>query len=119
MLRLLRPSRLTALAFSAAACTALLGCPADPAKTTPANEGAPSAPAVAPTAPLVPKREVADWCPEHGVPESVCTRCNEALVPEFKAKGDWCAAHTVPESHCFTCNPEREADFKAKAPQGT
>ena len=44
-------------------------------------------------------------CPEHGVLESVCTKCNPALIPVFKAKGDWCDAHGFPESFCPICNP--------------
>ena len=31
-----------------------------------------------------------DWCNEHQVPESQCTRCNPSLIPAFKATGDWC-----------------------------
>lgn len=46
-----------------------------------------------------------DWCDEHGVPESQCTRCNPSLIPAFKATGDWCAEHGVPESQCTKCNP--------------
>ncbi|MBK9258210.1 MAG: hypothetical protein IPM54_00050 [Polyangiaceae bacterium] len=46
-----------------------------------------------------------DWCGEHGVPESQCTRCNPELIPAFKATGDWCAEHAVPESQCLKCNP--------------
>ena len=47
-----------------------------------------------------------DWCEEHAVPESQCTRCDPALIPAFKATGDWCAEHGVPESQCLKCNPE-------------
>ena len=46
-----------------------------------------------------------DWCVEHGVPESMCTRCNASLTPAFKATGDWCVEHDLPESHCLECNP--------------
>jgi len=46
-----------------------------------------------------------DWCGSHGVPESVCTRCNPDLIPAFQATGDWCAEHGLPESQCLTCNP--------------
>jgi hypothetical protein len=46
-----------------------------------------------------------DWCEEHQVPESQCTRCNPALTPAFKATGDWCEEHGVPESQCTRCNP--------------
>jgi len=46
-------------------------------------------------------------CAEHGVLESLCTRCNPALVPVFRARGDYCEEHGLPESICPTCHPER------------
>ncbi|NUO52828.1 MAG: efflux RND transporter periplasmic adaptor subunit [Polyangiaceae bacterium] len=46
-------------------------------------------------------------CKEHGVLESVCTKCNPALIAVFKAKGDWCEQHGFPESFCPICHPER------------
>ncbi len=46
-----------------------------------------------------------DWCSEHEVPETLCTRCNPELAAAFKATGDWCAEHGVPESQCRQCNP--------------
>lgn len=46
-----------------------------------------------------------DWCSEHAVPESLCTRCNSSLIPAFKATGDWCKEHGLPESQCKLCNP--------------
>lgn len=94
---------------------ALLGCP----------EGTPAKPTSEPAAvksteapkPLVSKPQVADWCGEHGVPESVCTRCDEKLVAGYKAKNDWCAKHDLPDSQCFQCHPEHEAKWKALAPK--
>lgn len=47
-----------------------------------------------------------DWCGEHQVPESQCTRCNPDLIAAFKATGDWCAEHGMPESQCLACNPD-------------
>lgn len=47
-----------------------------------------------------------DWCGEHQVPESLCTRCNPSLTAAFKASNDWCAEHELPESQCGICNPE-------------
>ena len=47
-----------------------------------------------------------DWCGEHQVPESLCTRCNPSLEAAFKATGDWCKPHGLPESQCLVCNPE-------------
>src|SRR5690242_13490723 len=46
-----------------------------------------------------------DWCTEHAVPESQCTRCNASLIPAFRATGDWCEEHGLPESQCLACNP--------------
>ena len=46
-----------------------------------------------------------DWCGEHEVPESMCTRCDPTLVAAFKATGDWCAEHGLPESQCLRCDP--------------
>lgn len=89
--------------------TLLAACGGDPKP--------PAAQPNAPKAPLVEKAQVADWCPEHGVPESICTRCNASLVESFKKKGDWCAKHDLPNSQCFVCHPELEAQFKAKAPK--
>ncbi len=50
----------------------------------------------------------ADWCAEHEVPESKCTRCDPSLVAAYKATGDWCAEHGLPESQCVTCDPSRK-----------
>lgn len=50
----------------------------------------------------------ADWCAEHGLPESACTVCDPSLVEEYQAAGDWCAGHGFPESVCPTCNPQPE-----------
>lgn len=47
-----------------------------------------------------------DWCDEHKVPESQCTRCDKSLIPVFKATGDWCGKHGVPNSQCSKCNPK-------------
>ena len=55
-----------------------------------------------------------DWCDEHQVPESQCTRCNPALIPAFKATKDWCAEHSLPESQCTKCNPELKITRPAK-----
>ncbi len=56
-----------------------------------------------------------DWCAEHEVPESLCTRCNPSLVAAFKATGDWCVEHGLPESQCRLCNP----DLKIERPPKT
>jgi hypothetical protein len=59
-----------------------------------------------------------DWCGEHAVPESLCTRCNQSLVPAFKATGDWCPEHGLPESQCLLCNPNLKIVRPAKAGGG-
>jgi hypothetical protein len=46
-----------------------------------------------------------DWCGEHQIAESLCTRCNPSLNAAFKATGDWCKEHELPESQCLLCNP--------------
>lgn len=74
-------------------------------------------PQAEPRAPLVQKAEVVDWCKEHVVPESVCTRCNASLVATFQEKGDWCKEHGLPESQCIECHPELKAKFEAMAPK--
>jgi len=45
-------------------------------------------------------------CVGHGVPEALCSRCNETLIPGFKAENDWCAGHDLPESQCVLCHPD-------------
>lgn len=63
------------------------------------------------------KVDEADWCAEHGVPESVCTRCHPKLIAEFKQKGDWCDKHNLPKSQCIDCDPSLKAKFEAMAPK--
>ena len=46
-----------------------------------------------------------DWCVEHEVPETQCTRCDASLIPAFQASGDWDAEHGLPKSQCRTCDP--------------
>lgn len=57
-------------------------------------------------------------CAEHGVPESVCTRCDPSLIPAFKAKGDWCGEHGLPESQCTICNPNLKKAIKKSDDHG-
>jgi len=67
------------------------------------------APPTSPPSPSPPPTAAADdLCTEHGLLESLCTRCNPALAVVFKNKGDWCVEHDVPESLCPTCHPERQ-----------
>ena len=87
------------------------------APATKTDAGTASSPVAAPTVPatqpIIPVAQIADWCPEHGVPESVCTRCNESLVAGFKAKGDWDEQHNLPKSQCFVCDPTLKQKFAA------
>jgi hypothetical protein len=46
-----------------------------------------------------------DWCDEHMVPESQCTRCDPSLIPAFQAANDWCADHGLPMSQCTIHDP--------------
>lgn len=82
------------------AATLVLGGGASCSKDTPVK---PEEPAHAPADVKPGSHE--DWCGEHAVPESQCTRCNPELTPAFKATGDWCAEHGLPESQCLKCNP--------------
>lgn len=45
-------------------------------------------------------------CAEHGIADSLCSRCHPDLIPVFKARGDWCSEHKLPESQCYLCHPE-------------
>ena len=49
-----------------------------------------------------------DWCDEHHVPETQCTRCDPSLVPAFQAANDWCPEHGLPMSQCTIHNPNLE-----------
>jgi hypothetical protein len=55
-----------------------------------------------------------DWCGEHAVPESQCTRCNPELIAAFQATNDWCAEHGLPESQCLACNPDLKIERPPK-----
>jgi hypothetical protein len=46
-----------------------------------------------------------DWCDEHQVQETMCTRCDASLIPAFKAAGDWDEKHGLPKSQCLKCDP--------------
>ncbi|MFW5920491.1 MAG: hypothetical protein ACOCUS_01525 [Polyangiales bacterium] len=49
--------------------------------------------------------DASDWCAEHALPESMCTKCNPELTAKLKEEGDWCKEHQLPESVCPQCNP--------------
>ena len=46
-----------------------------------------------------------DWCVEHQVQETLCSRCDPSLIPAFKAAGDWDETHGLPKSQCLKCDP--------------
>ena len=95
-----------AIAALSAGCSKGGGEPGSQTKpeTAPASATAKSGGAHAPTNVKPGSHE--DWCGEHEVPESQCTRCSPDLAPAFKATGDWCPEHGLPESQCKKCNPE-------------
>jgi hypothetical protein len=47
-----------------------------------------------------------DWCDEHQVPESQCTRCDPSLIPAFQAANDWDPEHGLPMSQCTIHHPD-------------
>jgi hypothetical protein len=104
----MRPFPLIALALLAA--LSVLGCQSKPAARTSEAAPAPSASQAVETgekhaeAGVVPG-SYEDWCDEHGVTESACTRCDASLVPAFKAIGDWDEEHGLPKSQCLQCDP--------------
>lgn len=90
---------------------ALLATACKDRETPPAPAGttaAPRGPAVA---------DPADWCGGHGLPESMCTKCNPGLVEQYQRSGDWCAEHGFPESVCPVCNPMQPPGAGAPAPE--
>jgi len=67
------------------------------------DKASPSRPGVSPTS----SDAGGEGLCEHGVLQSICTKCNPKLAPVFQAKGDWCKEHGFPESVCPICHPER------------
>ena len=99
-----------ALQLSLLACKNKSDAPAEPSdKLTATGEKQDHAPAGAKPG------SHEDWCGEHQVPESQCTRCNPSLIAAFKATRDWCEEHSLPESQCLACNP----DLKIERPPRT
>jgi cobalt-zinc-cadmium efflux system membrane fusion protein len=95
----------TGIQEGATAATAQLTVPTAP-ENAPSSLSPPLS-ASAWTADLIQRFKAAgDWCTEHGVPESMCVKCNPALAADFKAKGNWCGSHEVPESLCSICHKQ-------------
>ena len=101
--RFLALSILAALSIASASCSKDQG---PTAKPEPQAAAQPSSQEKGHAASDVKPGSHEDWCGEHQVPESQCTRCNPDLVPAFKATGDWCQEHGLPESQCLKCNPD-------------
>lgn len=105
-------SRLSLFLSVTLALSSALGCnnakdPPKPATTTAAHAASSAKPG-----------SYDDWCEEHQVAESLCTRCNPKLTPAFKASGDWCEEHGLPESQCLKCNPNLKIVRPPKNPGG-
>ena len=96
--------RLHALLVFAFVATLLPGCGREEPKP-PAGAASTENTATHADASVVPG-SYEDWCGEHAVPESMCTRCNPTLIAAFKATNDWCVEHGLPESQCLACNPD-------------
>ncbi len=94
------------IALTLTACAKKNDSPSQPEQPPPSATPAVSALEPAHASPGVRAGSHEDWCGEHQVPESLCTRCNSSLVAAFKATGDWCEEHGLPESQCLICNPE-------------
>lgn len=94
---------------------AFAGCDEAPqAQRSGVEERVDSPAAQVPTRPQ--RADASDWCGEHGVPESMCTKCHPELAAKFKAAGDFCAEHGFPESVCPKCNPIAAPGVSAPAP---
>lgn len=59
-----------------------------------------------------------DWCVEHEVAETQCTRCDPSLIPAFQASGDWDAEHGLPMSQCKIHDPNLKI-VRPPKPEGT
>ena len=97
---------MSAITFRSLALVLVLAACSKEPSGTPAAEGHAS-PAAVPGS-------YEDWCGEHQVPESQCTRCDASLSAAFQATGDWCKEHGLPESQCKQCNPGLEIVRPAK-----
>ncbi|MBI2806347.1 MAG: hypothetical protein HYX68_15315 [Planctomycetes bacterium] len=53
------------------------------------------------------------WCQEHGVPEHICSLCNDEVAAKLKKEGDWCRIHDRAKSQCFKCDPKLYEKFEA------
>lgn len=103
---LMKPHQLGALVLVTFAIV-VAGCDRDASKKPQAEQPKPA------TQPIIPITQIADWCPEHSMPESICVQCNSSLAAAYKEKGDWDAQHNLPKSQCFKCDPALKDKFVA------
>jgi len=92
----------------------LAGCGSEPIKAPPVKS--PAAAAEKTKLPLIPIVEIADWCPEHGIPESICSMCSVKYADECKKQNDWCKEHERAKSQCFVCHPDLKEQFAKMKP---
>ena len=92
----------------------LAGCGSEPIKAPPVKS--PAAAAEKTKLPLIPIVEMADWCPEHGIPESICSMCSVKYADECKKQNDWCKEHERAKSQCFVCHPDLKEKFAKMKP---
>lgn len=109
----MRQAAIFSLSFSFFAMLTLVGCEQKREAPTSTNSAASVQEAAHAHAAVTPG-SYEDWCGEHQVPESLCTRCNPALAAAFKATGDWCEEHGLPESQCLICNPDLKIERPPK-----
>ena len=95
------------LCFAATVALAVAGCGggASPPAGSPATTQVASPPAGTGHAAGIVPGSHEDWCAEHQVPETQCTRCDPSLIPAFQAANDWDAAHGLPMSQCTIHDP--------------
>ncbi len=103
---------LTLRAGAVALGTALLATACKDHETTTRPTGTAATPRASAVA------DPADWCAQHALPESMCTKCNAGLVGRFQSSGDWCAEHGYPESVCPFCSPMQPPGAGTATSQG-
>lgn len=52
------------------------------------------------------------WCQAHGIPEHLCSLCDDAVAAKLKKEGDWCKLHDRAKSQCFKCDPSLYKRFE-------
>lgn len=104
----------TLLLFASVGALLLCGCGNEATQSQPSSANSETAPTAAPprgeghaAADVVPG-SYEDWCEEHQVPETQCTRCDPSLIPAFQAVNDWDAEHGLPMSQCTLHDPNLE-----------